>query len=108
MVAAIVAEAGERLDSRNEQLEMIFEEIHKQAMANVLLDITGRIGTRQRDASAIVPQKNARAAAVITPQVVEQFAEFGMQMMAPILPFADSLLIVRITRFAIATLLIIF
>ena len=101
MVAAIVADAGERVDSRNEQLEMIFEEMHKQAMANVLLDITGRIGTRQRDASATMPQKNARAAVVITPQVVEEFAKFGMQMMSPILPFADTLLIVRITRFVI-------
>jgi hypothetical protein len=78
MVAAVAATEGdERADSRNEQLEMIFAEIHKQAMANVLLDITGRIGTRQRDASATVPQKEARAATVITSQVVEDFAKFG-------------------------------
>mgnify|MGYP003328234686 CR=1 FL=1 len=78
MVAAIASsEGGDRNNARNEQLEMIFAEIHKQTMANVLLDITGRIGTRQRDASATVPQKNARAATVTTSQVVEDFAKFG-------------------------------
>lgn len=78
MVAAVAATDGaEGTDTRSAQLEMLFEEIHKQAIANVLLDITGRIGTRQRDASATAPRKNGRAATVITPQIVEDFSKYG-------------------------------
>lgn len=77
MIAAIAAKATEGEDSSDEQLEIVFEEIHKQAMANVLLDITGRIGTRQRDASATAPCRNARAATVVTTQVVKDFSRYG-------------------------------
>lgn len=78
MIAAIAAETrGKGEAIRHDQLEMVFDEIHKQAMANVLLDITGRIGTRQRDASATAPQRDARAAAVITSQAVTDFSNYG-------------------------------
>ena len=72
MVAAVAMRSG------HEHLENVFAEIHKQAMANVLLDITGRIGTRQRDASATAPRKDLRAATVITPQVIQDFADYGV------------------------------
>jgi hypothetical protein len=65
-------------ESGGDQAEMIFTEIHKQAMANVLLDITGRIGTRQRDASAIPPLKNPRASTVMTAQAIRDFAAHGV------------------------------
>lgn len=77
MIAAIAATGTEGEDSSDEQLEIVFEEIHKQAMANVLLDITGRIGTRQRDASATAPRRNTRAAKVVTGQVVKDFSKYG-------------------------------
>ena len=77
MIAAIAAKGTKGEDSSDEQLEIVFQEIHKQAMANVLLDITGRIGTRQRDASATAPCRNARAATVVTTQVVKEFSKYG-------------------------------
>ena len=80
MVAAIAMRSG------HEHLENVFAEIHKQAMANILLDVTGRIGTRQRDSSATAPRKDSRAATVITPQVVQDFADYGVAVVDGAVP----------------------
>lgn len=85
MIAA-VQQAGDP-----EQIDMVFGEVHKQAMANVLLDITGRIGTRQRDASATAPTKDVRAGMALTEKALQDFKLHGVAVVDGVMPLDGEL-----------------